>query len=481
MRFVFYVADKDRNWGLAEALRDGARVHGDAVEIVDQRTFAGVREDADGGACLGVKTAARRLLNAHLQAGKRFLLFDKGFMRRSEYLRVSVDDWQPTAYFRQGRPPKRFERLNIKVEPRRPSTKSSHIIFANSSQKVYNFHGVGDATLYATRCVAKIRRYSQRPIVYRPKPSWAAHHPDECPPIEGTTYAGPETGLRQWLDNAHLLVTFASNAAFDALAAGVPAMVCGSFVWSKLGMEENFKAIETPTWPTDDERRDFFADLAYCQWTVEEYRSGEAWREIRRTLERVPGPHGIAGETMEDVIALYREMHRSPKYYRGREGVRHFAPIGRLILETESKTLLDYGSGKGEQYGSPHRLGEAWGVEVACYDPGWEPFAEKPTGRFDAVICLDVMEHVPKASVDEVLRDVLQMAKRCAYFSIATTPAGKMLPDGRNAHLTIAAEGWWRERIEAARQAVNSGLRVEVSFCAEAAVAFEDDEVDDGD
>jgi hypothetical protein len=35
-----------------------------------------------------------------------------------------------------------------------------------------------------------------------------------------------------------------------------------------------------------------------------------------------------------------------------------------------------------------------------------------------------------------------------AFLIIATSPAKKFLPDGRNAHLIVETPGWWKERIE---------------------------------
>ena len=69
--------------------------------------------------------------------------------------------------------------------------------------------------------------------------------------------------------------------------------------------------------------------------------------------------------------------------------------IKRLIVQTGATTLLDYGSGKGQQYW-PRRMADAaegveypdiksyWGVsDVRCYDPAYAPFSELPAGTFD--------------------------------------------------------------------------------------------------
>lgn len=466
MKFAFYVAEKDRNWGLAEAVAESAAVHGDEVEIIPQRMFQGVRGDADGGACLGVKRAGKRLLGAHLQAGRHFLFFDKAYMNRANYVRVSVDAWQPTAYFRRQRPADRFERMHLTIEPRHGN--GEEVMFAGSSQKYCNFHDLGDATQYAERVVRKLKKNTKRQIIYRPKPSWAVHHAEDCKPIESTRLSAPGTPIREELARCHLLVTHGSNAAADALLAGVPVMMLGDGIFSPMSMGEDYRRIEDPYFPSDEERSQFFYDLAYCQWTLDEFRSGEAWADLRSTLIKLGPPGATSHEesnSLAYVSALYRQMHEHPKYFRGREAHKHFAKIGRLVLMTGAQTLLDYGCGKGEQYEPPLSLHEAWGIEIACYDPGVERFAVIPEGTFDGVICCDVMEHIPEAHVGEILRDIFCRAAKFVFLSIATMPASKCLPDGRNCHLTVRPEAWWREQIRTARMAVGaSELMVETSI-----------------
>ncbi len=138
------------------------------------------------------------------------------------------------------------------------------------------------------------------------------------------------------------------------------------------------------------------------------------------------------------------------------------ARIRALIITTKSTTLLDYGSGKGQQYDpldppSRERLGGAdsvldyWGVEeVRCYDPNYEPYSKLPTDRFDGVICTDVLEHCPEEDVGWILEEIFGYARRFVFAVVACYPANKKLPDGSNAHCTIRPTQWWRAQVEAA-------------------------------
>jgi hypothetical protein len=92
--------------------------------------------------------------------------------------------------------------------------------------------------------------------------------------------------------------------------------------------------------------------------------------------------------------------------------------IKRLIKLTGARTILDYGAGKGQQYLPLRITDEAeridypdirsfWGVDdIRCYDPGYQPFTQLPTGKFDGVICTDVLEHCPEEDIAWILDEL---------------------------------------------------------------------------
>lgn len=294
MRFIFWAAEKDRAFGLAEAMQKGAKICGDDIMIIPQRQYKGVPRDFDGGICLGVKRAGKRLLAQHVDAGKHFLFLDKSYMGRSQYVRVSIDSWQPLAYFRRNRPADRFNRLGVRLHPRRQSGPKDMILFAGSSQKYCNFHDLGDATEYAESVIRQLKQHTKREIIYRPKPSWAANHPEECRPIPGTHLSHPHVEISREIARCHLVVTHGSNAAFDALAAGVPVMVLGDGLCKPMGLGAEFGRIEDPPFPSDAECRQFFFDAAYCQWTNEELSNGTAWADLKATMQSLPARELVA-------------------------------------------------------------------------------------------------------------------------------------------------------------------------------------------
>lgn len=141
----------------------------------------------------------------------------------------------------------------------------------------------------------------------------------------------------------------------------------------------------------------------------------------------------------------YRKLHENPKHFRGLTTLRHAKDIGELIQLYEARTVLDVGAGKGHQF-SQHRIHEQWGVEFpTCYDPGVAEFSEKPTGKFDAVLCIDVLEHIEEADLTAFLQELMGFAKPQGFIflAICCRHSRKKLPDGRSVHVTVRPPAWW--------------------------------------
>jgi hypothetical protein len=166
----------------------------------------------------------------------------------------------------------------------------------------------------------------------------------------------------------------------------------------------------------------------------------------------------------QQLVGMYRQMHvegekarnLSPEQvFPGRSLPVHALPIKELIDRTGARTLLDYGAGKGMQYEwrdltlSDGRkvsdLKSFWGVEsITCYDAAYPPFTQLPAGRFDGVICTDVMEHCPESDIEWILDEIFSFATKFVYGNIACHLAKATLPNGENAHCTARPESWWK-------------------------------------
>ena len=169
----------------------------------------------------------------------------------------------------------------------------------------------------------------------------------------------------------------------------------------------------------------------------------------------------------ERLVRQYQVMHREGETHLGIPPDRTFpgkslppqaGRIKRLIDLTGARTVLDYGSGKGQQYLPKPCTDEAgvvypdiaswWGVKVTCYDPAYPPHSALPEGMFDGVVCTDVLEHCPEEDMEWIVAELFGYARRFVFANVACFPAVKRLPGGQNAHCTVRPAKWWRALVE---------------------------------
>jgi len=118
--------------------------------------------------------------------------------------------------------------------------------------------------------------------------------------------------------------------------------------------------------------------------------------------------------------------------------------LGMFIEKIKPKTILDFGCGKGNLV---TRLREDYpDIIVEGYDPGNPKYDNSiDDKKFDLIISTDVLEHIEPNFIDETLK-YLSDRSNYVFHLIACSPAKHRLSDGRNAHLIIKEDQWWREK-----------------------------------
>jgi hypothetical protein len=101
--------------------------------------------------------------------------------------------------------------------------------------------------------------------------------PHPLQPMKPPAGVEVDTGtLDDALAGAGVVVTWSSNSAVDAITAGVP-VVCGS----ELCMSRPISAHWPDCRATTPDRWQWFADLAWKQWSIDEIANGDAWEAVR--------------------------------------------------------------------------------------------------------------------------------------------------------------------------------------------------------
>ena len=150
-----------------------------------------------------------------------------------------------------------------------------------------------------------------------------------------------------------------------------------------------------------------------------------------------------------NLIEQYKELHKDESFYSESATTLHKESIGQFISVSQSKTILDYGCGKAVQYFKENIHNDYFfGIMPTLYDPAVEEYSVLPEGKFDMVICTDVLEHIEEDIIDSVLSEIFSKAEKFVYIGICNTPAEATLIDGRNAHVTQKPLSWWIDKVQ---------------------------------
>lgn len=144
-----------------------------------------------------------------------------------------------------------------------------------------------------------------------------------------------------------------------------------------------------------------------------------------------------------EYIEEQRRLHAAPKGYGGR-GDKWAPVVAGIARRYGAASVLDYGCGQGTLKKALAEL--APDLPVSEYDPAIKG-KSRVSGPADLVVCSDVIEHIEPDRLGVVIDHLFRLANKALFAVIATRPSKKLLSDGRNAHLIIEPEGWWRERL----------------------------------
>jgi len=303
MNIAFFASGKQREKSVSRAFMAGVRASGDKCIINDMgetlhhevsnnniRQYTKTLKQDGVGVAVMVGVKSIEIYRACRAADIHTIMLDKGYQRHRnpigrywEYWRAAVDDHHPTDTLMDIDYP-RDRMAGVKLSRWRTPTDQGHIILAGSSAKYHRFYNLPEPTQWAIHVVAELRKYTNREIIYRPKASW-----HDAVPIEGTSYSKrPDDGrifagkynILEALAGAHALVTHGSNACFEAVTSGVPCIILGNGVAKPISSTD-IADINNPRLASMQQRQKWLAALSYSQWTLEEFKSGEAWATIR--------------------------------------------------------------------------------------------------------------------------------------------------------------------------------------------------------
>ena len=159
-----------------------------------------------------------------------------------------------------------------------------------------------------------------------------------------------------------------------------------------------------------------------------------------------------------DLIESYKDLHEEGKF-KGISEIPNIQPIKAFIEHNKCKTLLDYGCGKAYPYvnhkyfdGLEKPVQDIWGIDsYKLYDPAYPEYSKLPKGKFNVVVCTDVLEHVAEEDIDWVLNKIFSYSNKVVYLNICCQEAKKVFEKGKfkgeNVHISVFDDKWWVKKI----------------------------------
>ncbi len=140
-------------------------------------------------------------------------------------------------------------------------------------------------------------------------------------------------------------------------------------------------------------------------------------------------------------------LHSAPRGY-GQKGGKWTVTVWEVIKAFEPvASVLDYGCGQSAL--ADNLRAAPLGLAVQQYDPAVCPHDVLPEPA-DLVVCTDVLEHIEPEKLSGVLAHLRSLVRKAIFLVVALDPTGKVLTDGRNAHLIQESPEWWQAQLEAA-------------------------------
>ena len=159
---------------------------------------------------------------------------------------------------------------------------------------------VGDASLrgkdifdWTEQTVKEIRQVTDRQIIVRPHPLYrkkTQHAKCKETVCKYVNVQWQETdviqegfvSIQKQLQNAWCTITYSSGTGVDAVINGVPNIACdsGSMVY-----DVSSKHISDVEKPYRGDKKEWTNKIAHCQWSIEEFESGECWEHVSKSID----------------------------------------------------------------------------------------------------------------------------------------------------------------------------------------------------
>ena len=156
----------------------------------------------------------------------------------------------------------------------------------------------------------------------------------------------------------------------------------------------------------------------------------------------------VADKIKEQFNQYYKDVHSNPiGTMLGEMILVHVWDIQDLVNKHKPKTYLDYGCGAAFAYKN-RKIHRTMDCKVILHDIGVPEYEQRPPSKIvEAVVSIDVLEHIPEELIDETFDYWASCCPKFVFATVAQYPSKAVLSNGENAHVCCKPIEWWEEKI----------------------------------
>lgn len=207
---------------------------------------------------------------------KNLIILEVGCLKRGTTWKVGIDHINANGFFanKENLDYQRSKKLGIFLKNWKNS--GENILICGQHTKSEQWKELPDAEIWLRTLVENIKKYSNRPIVFRPHPrdhNWCENFKNlgiviKIPQKISGTYDSFDH--ENDFNNAWCVINPSSNTGVQAAIGGIPVFTEKSSLAYPVSMK-NLEKIESPIQP---DREQWFEELCHTEWTLEEIAAG---------------------------------------------------------------------------------------------------------------------------------------------------------------------------------------------------------------
>jgi len=203
---------------------------------------------------------------------KPIIVLEAGSILRGTTWKVGLNGVNRDAYFSAlGNDNKRAKKLGLTCKEWR--NEGNYILICGQHDKSEQWRNMPNIEKWVSQQVKLIRKYTDRPIVFRPHPRCYSRNFDKKLDItvqQPFKLPGSYDDYDINFKGAHAVINWSSNPGIHAILKGIPAFVGPSSLAYPVG-NTDYSLIESPLMP---DRTQWLNDYAHTEYTLDEIREG---------------------------------------------------------------------------------------------------------------------------------------------------------------------------------------------------------------